>query len=126
MGKREVIDEASGLSKMSKLLESKNTVSREDYLTALPIFKANLIFRSRCRMLNLKNNFKNGERDLQCELCKAEIDNDEHIFNNCPKLETFRNKYRVCRDEVFRPETTCERMAEIAEFLAEVKKMRRL
>ena len=77
-------------------------------------------------MLNLKNNFKNGERDLQCELCNAEIDDDEHIFNNCTKLVTLRNKYRVCRDEVFCPETTCERMAEIAGFLVDVKQLRRL
>ena len=49
--------------------------------------QAKIIFKIRTRMLNVKNNFKNGYVDLSCPVCKIDEDSQEHMLTKCLKLE---------------------------------------
>ena len=103
-GKAAILEEASHLSKLSTLTATKQTVQSEKYITELPQYKAALIFKARCRMLNFKNNFRNGKTDLSCELCKANTEDDGHIFNDCEELQSIRGDIRY--EELFSSDTT--------------------
>ena len=48
--------------------------------------EAQLIFKLRCRMTNLKCNFKGNYDTLECRVCKIEEENQEHVINKCKKL----------------------------------------
>ena len=75
-------------------------------------------------MLNLKNNFRGSKVGLICDLCKAALEDDDHIFNNCPALEDIRTDLQVTRNELFR-NISMERMSVIADFLCHVERMLR-
>ena len=120
-----VFEQAGRLSKMSKLLVSKNSIKREQYISCLPLYKTTLIFKARCRMLNLKNNFRGSKVGLTCDLCKAALEDDDHIFNICPALEDIRTDLQITRNELFRNDISTERMSIIADFLCQVERMLR-
>ena len=122
VGNNEIIQEALKLSKMSKVLETKQLIRREEYLTKLPLYRAALIFKSRCRMLNPKNNFKNGNINFLCELCGEEPEDDDHILERCAELNNPRNEELFCRNDLFRNDTTVEQFYAISEFLMKVEK----
>ena len=53
--------------------------------------QAKLIFKIRTRMLNLKNNFKNGHKDLSCPICGKGLDSQQHMMMECLKLGDMLN-----------------------------------
>ena len=120
-----VRDQASGLSKMTKLLGTKDHIKREDYVSSLPLYKTTLLFKARCRMLNFKNNFRGTNTDLSCDLCQADVEDDDHIFDTCPALDAVRNDLQITREELFQSDVTAERMAAIADFLCHVERVLR-
>ena len=127
VGESETLEKASQLSKMSRLLETKQVIRREEYLTTLPHYKATLIFKARCRMLNLKNNFRNGKGNLLCDLCHNDTEDDDHLLNACPELNTIRTNMNIHRDQLFRLETTNDELSNVADFLVQAEqKLRKL
>ena len=48
--------------------------------------QAILLFKIRTRMLNLKNNFKNGNNDLSCKVCFQGVDSQDHMMMECLRL----------------------------------------
>ena len=128
LGNTMVLQRASSLSKMTKLLEVKDQIKQEPYITSLPVYKARLLFKARCRMLNLKNNFRGSNPTLSCNLCGTDIEDDDHIFERCSSLADLREETQITsREELFDPNTSIERLSSIAEFLVKVeKKLRKL
>ena len=125
VGKATIMAEASNFSKLSLLLASKETYRCEEYLTKLPQHKARLIFKARTRMLNIKNNFRNGRDEILCDLCHKDVEDDRHIFNDCGELVELRGD--IQHEELFRADTTIERLSVIADFIVGVeKKLRKL
>ena len=121
VGVEEVNEAATGLSKLARLVQSKRQMKREEYLSSLPHYHARLIFKARCRMLNLRNNFRNGKTSILCELCGEETEDDDHIIDRCSELQALRNAGGFSRDELFDPCTTVERLGELANFLVHVE-----
>ena len=39
-----------------------------------------LLFKLRTRMAEFRNNFRNKYENIQCKLCKSEIDQEQHMF----------------------------------------------
>ena len=37
-------------------------------------------------MLPVKNNFRNKYKDIICRGCKAEIETQQHVLENCPEI----------------------------------------
>ena len=42
-------------------------------------------------MLNLKNNFRNGNTDLSCPICSNGLDSQEHMMMECSMLGDLLN-----------------------------------
>ena len=65
-----------GKLKMRSYLKSKKINSKQ----------AKIVFKIRTRMINVKNNFKNGSSDTNCSICDDGIETQEHIFIECKML----------------------------------------
>ena len=83
------------------LIEKKETYSKGEelqygQLSMRPYMKANRLnaqqginlFKIRTRMLDVKNNYKNGNLDLRCPCCFLEIDTQEHMLTQCVNIST--------------------------------------
>ena len=68
--------------------------------------QASIIFKARTRMLNIKSNYKNGNKDnLKCRMCEKEEETQEHVLEDCEKLiHTFDDKIYI--EEIFSENTT--------------------
>ena len=74
------------LSKLTTSSKYKKEPKRE-YIKSLTWSEASIIFKLRTRMLNLKNNFRNNTNwDILCPRCYKEIDNEQHLFEQCNQL----------------------------------------
>ena len=64
------------------------SLNMRDYLKTKNINKSQaiLLFKIRTRMLNVKNNFKNGNLDLSCRVCFEGLDSQEHMMMECVAL----------------------------------------
>ena len=63
-------------------------LSLQDYLKPsciMSIKEKSFIFSARCRMIEVKCNFKTGKTDLSCRKCKKEPESQQHILD-CPEL----------------------------------------
>ena len=124
-----VLGEAAKLSKLSCLLQSKQSVKRENYLSSMPFRSAQLLFKARCRMLNLGNNFRRGDNQApMCGLCNLAPETDKHIIDECAFLQPQRDSLGIKRDDIFNlDKQPPEVPAKIVEFLNAVEKdLRRL
>ena len=67
--------------------------------------QVSIIFKARTRMLNVKSNYKNGNKEnLNCRLCEKEEETQEHILENCEKLiQTIEDKIYI--EEIFSENT---------------------
>ena len=62
---------------------------RPNYMSTLNRIQASNIFKARTRMLPVKNNYRGQYKDNICRGCKAEIENQQHVLENC--LEIHKN-----------------------------------
>ena len=71
------------------MLTYKKVLKKETYVHILSKSEASMLFKARTRMLNLKNNYKNHyKEDLLRPRCHQETDNEQHLFGECPELQT--------------------------------------
>ena len=79
-----------------ELFENRDNKSKVDYLTKQYIGNekaeytnylnrrdTSIMFKARCRMLDIKGNYKNKYPNMICRLCKNETETQEHILNKC-------------------------------------------
>ena len=86
-----LLDIQVGYSKGSNL--GYGTLKMRGYLKTEEInpSQARLLFKIRTRMLNVKNNYRNGHNELSCPICKDGIDSQEHMMMECEKLGDLLN-----------------------------------
>ena len=73
-------------SKTRKLAYSD--LSLQEYLqpsSPLSIMEKQFFFSARCRMIDIRCNFKNGNSDLMCRKCRKEPESQQHILQ-CPEI----------------------------------------
>ena len=66
----------------------------QEYLKShspLSIEEKQFLFAARTRGLDLKNNFKQGKKDLMCRLCSGHIEDQQSLLT-CPALNNVQNK----------------------------------
>ena len=75
-------------SKVSRLLKHnpKEKLEMSKYLQKLNRHDASIIFKTRTRMLDVKENYKNKYKDQKCRLCKESDETQEHVLQYCPKI----------------------------------------
>ena len=49
-------------------------------------YQTSIIFKTRTRMLEVKNNYKNRHRDLNCRMCNNHVEDQKHALQMCPEL----------------------------------------
>ena len=63
--------------------------------------EASLICKAKTRMLDIKANYKNKYKpNLQCSVCKKEIEDQNHIFEKCEKIHR-ENETRISKDDLY-------------------------
>ena len=62
--------------------------NRAKYLSKLTRNQASTIFKARTRMLKVKSNYKNGNKNLNCRLCGTSEETQKHILEECAVLNT--------------------------------------
>jgi len=113
---------AKEMSKTVNLSRTKSKIKKEQYLTKLKRSEASIIFKLRCRMINLKNNFKATNKDQKCPRCKKDTDNEQHLFGKCEKLLLLYEKHKIQNyDEIFEETISMDRLKQIATFIKDVK-----
>ena len=81
-----LIGEKSKLSKVHQIEYEHLKVAEYLQPCKTSISMAKFIFHARCRMLDVKSNYKNKYVDLLCPLCFMESDTQQHLLV-CDKLE---------------------------------------
>ena len=77
-------------SKIKFLLDNKQewTIGKPaQYMNKLNRYQASIIFKTRSRMLEVKNNYKNKYRDHKCRLCNIHEEDQMHVLQTCPELQ---------------------------------------
>ena len=82
-----ILDEKDELSKGSEIQYGEFKMRNYFKSKLINVKQAKLIFKIRTRMLRVKNNFKNGNENLSCPLCKGDEDSQEHMLTKCMKLQ---------------------------------------
>ena len=78
-----------GKSKIKYLTEGYLRNEKTTYTDLLDRQQTSIIFKARCRMLDIKNNYKNKYTNNTCRLCKQQDETQEHIFERCPETRKY-------------------------------------
>ena len=73
---------------------------RPTYLSKLNREQTSTIFKARTRMLPVKNNFRGQYKDNICRGCKAEIETQQHVLENCRNIHK-NNEIKVPNSPYF-------------------------
>ena len=90
-------------SKTQHLLEGIGNWSpgkRPTYISKLNREQASTIFKARTRMLPVKNNYRGQYKDNICRGCKAEIETQQHVLENCQNIHK-NNEIKVPSSQYF-------------------------
>ena len=88
---------------------------------------ANLLFKFRCRMYNVRNNFRNNYKlsNINCPMCETEDDTQEHLFH-CKKIMELLPQdllnHGVSYDDIFT--NNCDTLLKTTKLLKEIVKIR--
>ena len=82
------LQEEINIGKKTKMMNEYN----KDYIKNLHFEEAQAIFMMLTRMIDIKSNFKNKYRTLECDICRVE-DNTQHLFK-CKKYEELNRKIK--------------------------------
>ena len=111
------------LSKLTTLNKHKKEPKREQYIKSLTQSEASIIFKLRTRIINHKNNFRNNTNgNILCPRCHKEIDNEQHLFEWCNKLEDLYWKYKIkSYEDIFESKMKMDRLKEIVEYIKQIE-----
>ena len=119
---------AKDKSKMQYYLEGKKDWSignRASYLDKLPRNKASIIFIARTRMLKVRANYKNGNKDLSCRACKETTETQQHILEECSEIHgplPKVTKEMIFKENTIELEKTAEIIQNIMDYLQKMEK----
>ena len=105
--KEKLLNDGQDKSKVKYLLESKaewRPLSKPRYMSELTRSNTSIIFQTRTRMIDVKNNFRNKYPDVICRACRTEPETQEHVLESCDVLHTSETT-KVRKSEVFLEDT---------------------
>ncbi len=77
---------------------------RKAYLNKLTRKQASMIFKTRTRMIEAKNNFRNKHKNnMMCRACGLETETQQHILEQCTKLHQ-NNNTKITTEKIFNEE----------------------
>ena len=84
-------------------------------------FDASEVFKARCRMFDVKRNFKGKYRNLKCRLCKQKEETQDHIFFECSHNKIDREK-KFTIEDLFQNDNL-DKLKQVARTLSKVSKL---
>ena len=94
---------------------------RKNYIEELHFEEARAIFMMLTRMIDVKTNFKNNHKNLECETCKTE-ENTHHLF----KCTKYQDLSKNIKGETLQSVIKNNKEIEVANALKEIIKRREL
>ncbi len=96
--------EGKDKSKVQYLLEGKSEWKpgkRPEYVNKLIRNQVSLVFQARTRMIKVKENYKKGQRNLICRVCRTQVETQQHILEECVELHEDETT-KVTKDDIFK------------------------
>ena len=91
---KEAIQERAATKTKAKYTMNNTTWEpgkRKPYMNKLNRLDASTIFKTRTRMLDVKENFRGKYNQPTCRLCNEHLETQEHILEHCTKIHTHEN-----------------------------------
>ena len=82
-----LFENTSQKSKINYVTEGYLKNEKTKYTDELSREDVSLVFKTRCRMLEIKDNYKNKYDNLICRLCKQHEENQKHILEECEEIK---------------------------------------
>lgn len=106
-------------SKVEYLKKGYLANEKATYTNQLNRMNTSTIFKARCRMLDIKDNYKNKYNNMTCRLCKEKYESQEHVLKDCPI--TKKNDLTIDLDLLHTRSRTI--MSKIAQKIREIEKL---
>ena len=103
-------------SKLRFFLEGKEQWKPETpakYMNKLTRKQTSNIFKTRTRMIQVKDNYRNGHSDLTCRACGEQTETQKHVLYECEKLHPASGGNNINNDK--EPENNENHMTNNAE-----------
>lgn len=113
---KEIEDEIRNGRKTKMMSEYSN-----EYMEKLHFEEARAIFMMLTRMIDVKTNFKNNHRNLECEICQTEEDT-HHLF----KCKKYQDLNKNIKGETLQAVIKNNKEIDVAKVLKEIIKRRKL
>ena len=100
--KMRINTEMEDKSKMNYFMEGKKDwepMKSAEYTQKLPRSQVSTIFKARTRMIKVRSNYKNGNKEHKCRLCKNHEETQQHVMEECEKINEKCQK--VTKDMIF-------------------------
>ena len=117
----QLVTEVHGLKKTAKV--EYESFKLQEYLTSLYPSQARVVFKWRSETLDIKSHLTYKYDDVQCRLCKNNIENPHHIIN-CGMEYQMDNDVDVLKIDCLDYQAVCElkqRVGRISSFLERVQ-----
>ena len=112
-------------NRMKKLRHVVNDkYERKSYLVKGGKDQVRTMLMVRLNMVDVKSNYKNGNNDLVCPLCRVEEDTTEHIFE-CKETKMIRELEGIEKSDIYEKDDM-NRIRVIERYVNEVMKRRKL
>ncbi len=73
------------------------TMKKPEYMNKLTRNQVSLVFQARTRMIN----YRKGQRNLICRVCRTEVETRQHILEECVDLHEDETT-KVTKDDIFK------------------------
>ena len=103
-------------SKMKYYMDGKKDLEPlkpAEYTQKLSRNQVSTIFKARTRMLKVRSNYKNGNKEHKCRLCKNQEETQQHILEEC---ENINNHFQKVTKEMIFDENT-EKLRKTAQLI---------
>ena len=123
---KRTLEKSKTKSKIKFLLTNKQKwepMQRPAYMNKLSREQISIIFKTRTRMIDVKNNFRSKYTDIICRGCGQDNETQEHVLETCTKIHP-NDDHKVSIDEIFTEDTniltkTAEKIREVMKKLLE-------
>ena len=105
--KEKIKEKCTDKSKIRYFSEGKNEWTpgtRAKYMNEMTRKQVSVIFKARTRMMKIKGNYKNGNKNQTCRACKQEPETQDHVLEMCPEIHKTEDT-KVKKSQLFSENT---------------------
>ena len=121
----DIKDRSKEKTKLKEILEGNKSTTKIEtpkYIETLSRRDCSNLFRTRTKMIKIKDNFRGAHSDLTCRWCREKPETQEHIFTECEPLRKYTidiNYHDLMRNQENNHSTYTKKLAKLLEILNE-------